>query len=179
MPTGNETMRIEKDLLGERPVPADVYYGIHTLRAMENFDLTGRRMHPALVCALAQVKKACALTNLQLGLLTQPVGDAILQACDEILDGRLHAHILVDPLQGGAGTSANMNLNEVIANRGEEILGGCLGQYQLVHPLAHVNLNQSTNDVFPTAVKVAAIHLLKKLEPAIAGLQGAFQAKEQ
>jgi aspartate ammonia-lyase len=175
----NETMRIEKDLLGQRPVPADVYYGIHTLRAMENFNLTGRRMHPALVCALAQVKKACALTNLQLGFLKESVGDAILQACDEILAGKLHEHILVDSLQGGAGTSANMNLNEVIANRGEELLGGHRGEYRMVHPLAHVNLNQSTNDVFPTAVKVAAIHLLKELEPAVAGLQGAFQAKEQ
>jgi aspartate ammonia-lyase len=175
----NETMRIEKDLLGERQVPADVCFGIHTLRAMENFDLTGRRMHPALVGALAQVKKACAMTNLQLGLLKESVGHAILQACDEILAGKLHDHILVDPLQGGAGTSANMNLNEVIANRGEEILGGCRGAYRLVHPLDHVNLNQSTNDVFPTAVKVAAIQLLKKLEPAVAGLQGAFQAKEQ
>jgi aspartate ammonia-lyase len=174
-----ETARIEKDLLGQRRVPADVYYGIHTLRALENFNLTGRRMHPALVGALAQVKKACALTNLQLGFLTQRVGDAIIQACEEILAGKLHDQILVDPLQGGAGTSANMNLNEVIANRGEEILGGSRGEYRRVHPLDHVNLNQSTNDVFPTAVKVAAILLLKKLDPAIAALQGAFQAKEQ
>jgi aspartate ammonia-lyase len=176
---GNESIRIEEDLLGKRRVPADVYYGIHTLRAVENFDLTGRRMHPELISALARVKKACALTNLQLGFLTASVGDAILRACDEILAGQFHDQIVVDPLQGGAGTSANMNLNEVIANRADEILGGSRGAYQRVHPLAHVNLNQSTNDVFPTAIKVAAIGLLKKLEQAIAGLQGAFQDKEQ
>jgi aspartate ammonia-lyase len=172
-------MRMEKDLLGERQVPTDVYYGIHTLRAVENFNLTGKRMHPELIIALAHVKKACARTNLQLGLLTENVGAVIMQVCDEILAGKLQDHIVVDPLQGGAGTSANMNLNEVIANRGAEIMGGSRGDYGLIHPFNHVNLNQSTNDVFPTAVKVAAINLLKKLEQAIATLQGAFQTKEE
>ncbi len=119
------------------------------------------------------------MTNLRVGLMAEPICQAILDACDEILNGLWHDQVVVDPLQGGAGTSLNMNVNEVIANRAEEILGGHRGEYRLVHPLHHVNLSQSTNDVFPTAVKVASISLLKTLEPAVAGLQSGFQAKER
>jgi aspartate ammonia-lyase len=172
-------MRIEKDLLGERGIPLDAYYGIHTMRALENFPLSGRRLHPELVVALAKTKKACARTNLELGYLAEPVGGAIIRACDEIVEGGLRDSILVDALQGGAGTSANMNVNEVIANRAEEILGGGKGVYRSVHPVHHVNLNQSTNDVFPTALRIAAISLLRELEKVISTLQGAFQTKEQ
>jgi aspartate ammonia-lyase len=172
-------MRIEKDLLGELEVPADACYGIHTRRAMENFRLSGRCLHPELVSALARVKKACARTNRELGFLPDAIGKAVISACDEIIEGRWRDHILVDALQGGAGTSANMNLNEVIANRAEELLGGQRGRYETVHPVLHVNLHQSTNDVFPTAIRVAAIGLFKELEKAIAGLQGAFQARER
>ena len=176
--------RREHDLLGERQIPADAYWGIHTLRAVENFPLNRGPIHPELIRALAQVKKACALTNMKCGLLEARLGDAIVQACDEIIGvpgkdpGRWHDQFPVDALQGGAGTSSNMNANEVIANRAIEILGGTKGDYSLVHPNDHVNMSQSTNDVFPTAVRVAAITLLLPLVQAMTKLQAALQARE-
>jgi len=171
--------RIEHDLLGERNIPEDAYYGIHSLRAHENFPLTGRPIHAELIKALAVVKKAAALTNAELGLLSRDIADAIVCACDEIMDGRLHDQFIVDALQGGAGTSANMNANEVIANRAIELLGGQKGDYALVHPLNHVNMSQSTNDVFPTAVRIAAIKLMKPVSQRFADLQTALQQKEE
>lgn len=171
-------MRKEKDLLGERDLPAEVYYGIHTLRAIENFPLTGQRMHPALIRALAMVKKAAAEANRDLGFLTQSVADAIIVAADEIIEGQWMDQFPVDALQGGAGTSANMNINEVLANRAIELQGGTKGDYRLVHPIEHVNMHQSTNDVFPTAVRIAAIELLRPLSEACALLQEELQHKE-
>ncbi|MEY6432029.1 aspartate ammonia-lyase [Thioalkalicoccus limnaeus] len=172
-------MRIERDLLGELAVPADAYYGIHTARALVNFRLLGRPCRPELIRGVAQVKLACARTNAELGFLPTEEAEAMLTACREIVAGKLHEWIQVDALQGGAGTSLNMNLNEVIANRAEERLGGPLGRYERVHPIDQVNLHQSTNDVFPTALKVAALQALDRLEQAIARLQSAFQAQEQ
>lgn len=170
--------RTEHDLLGTIEVPADAYYGIHTLRAVHNFDLSGLRLHLELIRALADIKKACALANLRTGCLDERIAGAISSACDEIASGKLHDQFITDPFQGGAGTSANMNANEVIANRAIEILGGEKGNYNLVHPLDHVNLSQSTNDVFPTAVRLAAIRLLAPASQAMADLQKALQAKE-
>jgi aspartate ammonia-lyase len=171
-------MRIERDPLGVLAVPADAYYGIHTARALANFTILGRPSRPELICAMAQVKAACARTNAELGFLPEAETAAILAACREIASGGLHEWIRVDALQGGAGTSLNMNLNEVIANRAEVMLGLPLGQYRRVHPIQQVNLHQSTNDVFPTALKVAALGSLDRLEQSIARLQGAFQARE-
>jgi aspartate ammonia-lyase len=171
--------RTEKDFLGEKQVPEEAYWGIHTQRALENFPLSGYRLNPSLVKALAMVKKACARANLELGYLEEKQGRAILAACDEVIEGRLRDQFPLDALQGGAGTSSNMNVNEVLANRAAELLGGKKGDYAAVHPIEHVNLHQSTNDVYPTALKAAAILLLRDLSPAIARLQGAFQRKEK
>ena len=171
--------RTETDSLGSLTVPADALYGIHTVRALANFPLSGQPCHSGLIRGMAQVKLACARTNAALGDLDAGLAQAIGQACEELADGRHREAVIVDALQGGAGTSLNMNVNEVIANRAEEILGGRRGEYQRVHPLHHVNLHQSTNDVFPTALKIAAIDGLHRLEKAIAALQTAFQAKEQ
>jgi aspartate ammonia-lyase len=170
--------RREEDLLGSLEVPAKVYWGIHTERAIRNFPLSGRRVHPSLIRALALVKKACAVANIELGYLGKEKGAAIIAACEEIAGGGLPEQFPVDALQGGAGTSTNMNVNEVTANRAIELLGGRLGDYRLVHPLEDVNLHQSTNDVYPTALKIAAIFGLRRLSAAISGLQGAFQEKE-
>ena len=172
-------MRREHDLIGERDVPDNVLWGIHTARALENFPLSGRPAHPALIAAYAAVKIAAARANLQLGLLAPEVADAIIAAGHDIASGELAGEIVVDALQGGAGTSLNMNVNEVIANRAEELLGGRRGVHARVHPNDHVNLNQSTNDTFPTALKIAAIRRLHGLEKAIADLQVAFQDKER
>ncbi|MDI3481529.1 MAG: aspartate ammonia-lyase [Tepidanaerobacteraceae bacterium] len=170
--------RVEHDLLGERHVPEDAYYGIHTLRAMENFPITGRPIHKKLVMALVTVKKAAALANLELKFLPERIGQAIVAACDDILAGNLLDQFVVDSIQGGAGTSSNMNANEVIANRAIEILGGKKGDYSIVHPINHVNLFQSTNDVYPTALRIASIWLLKPLSENMARLQDALQQKE-
>lgn len=171
--------RTETDFLGSVQVPAQAYWGVHTRRAVGNFPLSGHRVHPALVRAFAQVKKACCLANLELGLLEKTRADAILQACDEIIAGGLSGEFPVDALQGGAGTSTNMNVNEVIANRAIELFGGARGEYARVNPIEHVNLNQSTNDTYPTALKVSAIAGLRRLAQSIAALQGAFQVKER
>lgn len=171
--------RFEHDLLGEREVPYEYYYGIQTLRAVENFNITGVVLSafPALIDALAMVKMAAAKTNLELGLLPVNVADAIVQACNEILNGRFHSHFVVDMVQGGAGTSTNMNANEVIANRALEILGHEKGDYKYCHPNNHVNLSQSTNDAYPTAVKIAIINSNKKLIDVLYDLIIAFRMK--
>ena len=171
--------RVEKDFLGEMNVPADAYWGIHTRRAVGNFPLTGIPVHGALIRAYAVVKKACAFANGELEYLDDRKTQAIMLACDEIAEGRLADQFPVDALQGGAGTSTNMNLNEVIANRAIEILGGKKGDYAVVHPLDDVNLHQSTNDTYPTALKIAAIRGFRSLSSLIALLQGAFQRKEK
>jgi aspartate ammonia-lyase len=172
-------VRIEHDLLGEREVPHELYYGIQTLRALENFPITGIPIShfPELIIALAQVKYACALANYQLGLLPEKIKDAIVQACKEIIDGRFHTHFVVDMIQGGAGTSTNMNANEVIANRALEIMGYEFGQYQYCHPNNHVNLSQSTNDVYPTSLRIAFIYSLQKLLPVLEDLIDSFRKK--
>ncbi len=173
------SFRTEHDLLGERQVPAEAYYGIHTLRALENFPITGATIgaYPSLVRALACVKQACAQANHELGLLDEQKTQAILQACQEIRNGKLHDQFVVDVIQGGAGTSTNMNANEVIANRALEILGLQRGQYNEIHPLEHVNLSQSTNDVYPTAVKLALRFEIDSLAAAMGVLRADFEAK--
>lgn len=172
-------MRYEHDLIGEMPIEDDKYYGIHTARALKNFALTGRPIHPQLVEALVTVKKAAAVTNGEIGALDKSIVRAIVEACDEILAGALRDQFVVDAMMGGAGTSANMNVNEVIANRALELLGQPKGSYHIVHPLDHVNKHQSTNDVFPTAVRIAAIRLLKPVTERFAQLQTALQEKEE
>lgn len=172
-------LRTEHDLLGTMEIADDCYYGIHTMRARLNFNITGIPIHKELVKAIVTIKKAAALANRAAGLLDADKTDAIVAACDEILSGNLADQFVVDCMQGGAGTSANMNANEVIANRAIEILGGKKGEYSLVHPIDHVNMSQSTNDVFPTAVRIAAINLLKPVSEAFADLQSALQYKEE
>lgn len=169
-------MRKQKDLLGEREIPPDVYYGIHTLRAMENFPLTGYKVHPELIKAIALVKKAAAEVNGELGYMPPEWSKALTEAADEIIDGRFQDQFVIDALQGGAGTSTNMNVNEVMASRANEILTG--QKDGLIHPLDHVNLHQSTNDVYPTALRIAAVRLLKPLSEACATLQETLQKKE-
>jgi len=173
--------RTERDLLGEREVPANVLYGVHTARAIENFPLAKRPVHAALIEAYGTVKLACASTNRALGVWADDdaKAEAICRACQEMADGLLTEHVVVDLLQGGAGTSTNMNVNEVLANRALEILGEPRGHYARVSPLDDVNRHQSTNDTFPTALKLAAIRLLRVLEERVVGLQEAFQAKEK
>jgi aspartate ammonia-lyase len=173
--------RREHDLLGERDVPADAYWGIHTLRARENFPITGTAIsaYPHLINALAAVKEAAARANEDLGLLTPQKADAIAAACQEIRSGRLHDQFVVDVIQGGAGTSTNMNANEVIANRALEILGHARGDHGHLHPNEDVNLSQSTNDVYPTALKVATIGAVHGLLDAMAVLRDAFAAKAE
>ena len=171
--------RIERDLLGEREVPARALWGIHTLRATENFPLSGRRTSPALVHAYGLVKQACARTNRESGSLPTREASAIEAAAAEMADGQLDEHVVVDALQGGAGTSLNMNVNEVLANRALSALGHAPGDYGHIDPLDHVNLHQSTNDTYPTALKLAAIGELRELEKAVIELQEAFQAKER
>jgi len=173
------TYRIEHDLLGARDVPADVLHGIYTERAIENFPLSLRPVNPALIHAYGAVKLACARTNHELGWWEAPKAQAIEAACIEMMDGRLDATIRVDALQGGAGTSTNMNVNEVLANRALQLLGKPLGDYQTVSPLEDINLHQSTNDTYPTALKVAAIQLLRSLQREVVSLLEEFQRKEQ
>ncbi|HOD67084.1 MAG TPA: aspartate ammonia-lyase [candidate division Zixibacteria bacterium] len=171
--------RAEHDLLGPREVPHEFYYGIQTLRALENFNISGiSLMHfPVLIESLAMVKMAATQANHDLGLLPDDVTDAINQACREIIDGRWHTQFVVDMIQGGAGTSTNMNANEVIANRALEILGHEKGEYQYVHPNNHINLSQSTNDAYPTALHLALIFSNRKLAKVLRRLIDAFQAK--
>lgn len=177
--THSPATRREHDLLGDRDIPFEAYYGVHTLRAMENFPITGLpiSMVPNLVRALAEIKMAAALTNYDLGMLEAKQCQAIVAACHEILAGKWHEHFTVDMIQGGAGTSTNMNANEVIANRALELLGFERGQYSHLHPNEHVNLSQSTNDVYPTSLKLATYRGCEHLLRCMVSLQGAFEAK--
>ncbi|MBN1437495.1 MAG: aspartate ammonia-lyase [Sedimentisphaerales bacterium] len=171
--------RTEKDLLGPRELPADTLYGIHTLRALENFPLAQRPVNPALIHAYGTVKLACARTNQEVTPWPNDIFAAIETACNELADGRLDAHIVVDALQGGAGTSTNMNVNELLANRALQILNRPLGDYATISPLDDINRHQSTNDTYPTALKVAALNRLADLERAVVSLLEAFQEKEK
>ncbi|TBL80356.1 aspartate ammonia-lyase [Paenibacillus thalictri] len=156
-------VRSEHDFLGTKSVPIDAYYGIQTLRAVENFPITGYTIHPELIRAMAIVKKAAALANMEVNLLPARIGNAIVQAADEVIEGKLHDQFIVDPIQGGAGTSINMNANEVIANRALELLGLPKGDYVSLSPNSHVNKSQSTNDAFPTAVHISVLSMQHKL----------------
>jgi aspartate ammonia-lyase len=176
----NDTeQRIEHDLLGDRPIPMAAYYGVHTLRAVENFPITGNTIsiYPDLIRALACIKQAAALANHELGLLDKTKTDAVVKACEEVRSGKLHDQFVVDVIQGGAGTSTNMNANEVIANRALEHLGHERGEYRYLHPNEDVNMSQSTNDVYPTSLKVAAYFGIFELVDAMAVLRRAFEAK--
>jgi len=170
--------RIERDFLGAMEIPDDAYYGIHTLRAYHNFNTSVRKVNPELIKAIAAIKQAAADANMIIGRLDRKLGDAIYQAASEVAQGKFLDQFIVDALQGGAGTSTNMNVNEVIANRAIEILGKKKGDYSLVHPIDHVNMGQSTNDVYPTALRIAAIRLLQRLSESCAVLQGTLQKKE-
>ena len=171
--------RIEADSIGTKDVPENVYYGVQSLRAAENFHITGLNMHPEIINSLAYIKKACAITNCEVGLLDKKIANAIVQACDEIIAGKFHDDFIVDPIQGGAGTSLNMNANEVIANRAIEILGGEKGDYDIVHPNDHVNYGQSTNDVIPTAGKITSLRLLKNLKSELLRLHDTLEKKAE
>jgi aspartate ammonia-lyase len=171
--------RLEHDLLGDYQVPANAYWGVHTARAVDNFPISGVPIghYRSLIRALAIVKQATAQANFELGELTSEINEAISKACQEVADGKFDSEFVVDAIQGGAGTSTNMNANEVIANRAIEIRGGTKGDYDIVHPLNHVNKSQSTNDVYPTALKLALILEINELLKAMAHLQDAFQGK--
>ena len=172
--------RNEKDLLGTKQIPAEVLWGIHTARAIENFPVSGDPVHPELIKAYGEVKLSCTQINRQLGHLAEGnKAEAIEKACSEMARGLLSKYIIVDALQGGAGTSTNMNVNEVIANRALQIMGKTPGDYKIISPLDDINLHQSTNDTYPTALKIAAIRLLRELEQNVLNLQDTFQQKEK
>jgi aspartate ammonia-lyase len=170
-------IRVEKDTLGTVEVPDNAYYGAQTARAIVNFPISGLKPHPALVWATLVVKKCAALANTSTGRLDGQVGEAIVTAADEALNGKFDGHFVVDPFQAGAGTSHNMNVNEVLANRAEELLGGRRGEYSRVHPNDHVNMAQSTNDVFPTAMRLSSIKMYLKLRPELKRLSEALHQK--
>lgn len=170
--------RMEHDSIGALNVPAEAYYGVQSMRAATNFQITHRPLHPVLIDSIVMVKKAAAITNEKSGKLDQQIAQVIIQACDEILDGNLRDQFIVDAIQGGAGTSANMNANEVIANRAIEILGGTKGDYSIVHPNDHVNMSQSTNDVIPTAGKITVLKLLPQTIKELEKLEKAMEEKE-
>ncbi|MED0950794.1 aspartate ammonia-lyase [Bacillus mobilis] len=170
-------IRIEKDFLGEKEVPSVAYYGVQTLRAVENFPITGYRIHPSLITAMAIVKKAAALANMDTGYLAKDIGHEIAEAAQEIVDGKFHDQFIVDPIQGGAGTSINMNTNEVIANRALERMGYEKGEYAKISPNTHVNMAQSTNDAFPTGIHIATLMMLEELLITMEELHAAFRAK--
>jgi aspartate ammonia-lyase len=169
--------RIEKDFLGEKEIPVDAYYGIQTIRAVENFPITGYRIHESLIKALAMVKKAAAIANMNTTRLYKDLANVIIQAADEIIAGKWDDQFIVDPIQGGAGTSMNMNVNEVIANRGLELLGHDKGNYFHLSPNTHVNMSQSTNDVFPTAIHISTLTLLENLLVTMEDMQKVFKQK--
>ncbi len=169
---------MEHDSIGALNVPAEAYYGVQSMRAATNFQITHRPLHPVLIDSIVMVKKAAAITNEKSGKLDQQIAQAIIQACDEILNGNLRDQFIVDAIQGGAGTSANMNANEVIANRAIEILGGTKGDYSIVHPNDHVNMSQSTNDVIPTAGKITVFKLLPQTIKELEKLEKAMKEKE-
>lgn len=171
--------REEKDFLGTVKIPADSYTGIHTYRAAQNFNVSGYRIHPEFIKAFGYVKLACASVSKDLNVRSPEKAKAIILACEELIEGNLNEHITVDALQGGAGTSLNMNINEVIANRALELYGKNKGEYGFIDPVEDINLYQSTNDVYPTALKTACIFLLRKLEKEVIALQESFQNKEK
>lgn len=171
-------MRLEKDLLGELEIPAEAYWGVHTQRGLQNFAVSKTRVNHNLIKAFGAVKEATARANLDLGYLPGDIGNAIIQACEEVRLGRHYEHFPLDAIQGGAGTSTNMNANEVIANRALELIGHQRGRYDIINPYDHVNLHQSTNDVYPTALRVASIWMLLPLSETISYLQNAIQEKE-
>ncbi len=173
------TTRLERDPLGERDVPAEAYYGIQTQRAMENVPISGIRAQAELVSATMLIKKAAAETNVALGRLAPEIGRAIARAADEVAAGALRDQFVVDIYQAGAGTSHNMNANEVLANRAAELLGEARGRYDVVHPNDHVNMGQSTNDVYPTATRLAALAVARDLAGAARGLASAFERKSE
>lgn len=172
-----QSFRIEKDFLGEKEIPVNAYYGVQTMRATENFPITGYRLHSSLIIAMAMVKKAAAIANMEVSRLNPRLGNAIVTASEEIMDGKWHDQFIVDPIQGGAGTSINMNANEVIANRGLELLGEKKGDYFHLSPNTHVNMSQSTNDAFPTAIHLATLSLLEKLLVTMQTMHDAFGQK--
>lgn len=169
--------RTETDSIGGREVPENAYYGIQSMRAAENFRMTGLHIHPEMIRSMADVKAAAAVTNYETGALDEEREKVILRACAEMKEGRFDSEIIVDPIQGGAGTSLNMNVNEVLANRAIELLGGIKGDYKRVHPNDHINMSQSTNDVFPTAGKIAACRLVQKAEKELRRLHKALEEK--
>ncbi|MDQ0256510.1 aspartate ammonia-lyase [Evansella vedderi] len=171
--------RTERDLMGEKEIPADAYYGIQTVRAKENFPITGYPPHKELIRAFGYVKKAAAKANAEVGVLNRNIADAIMKAADEVIEGKFNDHFIVDSIQGGAGTSFNMNANEVIANRAIEILGGKKGDYMKVSPNTHVNMAQSTNDTFPTAIHIACLNLSEGLIKALNELVQTMRKKER
>lgn len=172
-------MRIEKDSIGKKEIESDAYYGINTLRARENFNISRQSVHPELIKAIAVIKKAAADANFQLNKLDKDKAKAVIKAADEITNDKWQNQFQLDALQGGAGTSTNMMLNEFIANRALEILGLNKGNYDYIHPNDHVNLGQSTNDVYPTALRISILNLLKKLNNTTAELQDVLQEKEK
>lgn len=171
--------REENDFLGNKNIPQEALWGIHSARSLENFCLSNYKIDPEFIKAFGYVKLACAQTIKELGVWDESKADAIIQACEHIIDGKLNNQIVVDPFQGGAGTSLNMNINEVIANYALEILGKQKGEYNFIDPIEDINLYQSTNDTYPTALKVAAIFLLRKLEKNVISLQESFENKEK
>lgn len=173
----SKVFRVERDSVDSCNVPKDAYYGVHSIRAHENFPITGNRMDPEMLISIAEVKKACVITNNEIGLIDDEKTKAIIQACDDIISGRYHDQFIVDAIQGGAGTSHNMSANEIIANRAIEILGGKLGDYKIIHPNDHVNYGQSTNDVFPTSGKIATIRLLREAKESLIKLTESLEKK--
>ena len=173
----SQNMRLEKDSIGPKEISADVYYGIQTARAVENYPISGMRAHPTLIRAIGMVKRAAAEANKELGLVDAKQADAIMAAAQEVIDGKWNPQFVVDVFQAGAGVSFHMNSNEVIANRAIELQGGKLGDYTMVHPNDHVNYGQSTNDVFPTSMRLATLLELEKLYPVLESLAAAFEAK--
>ncbi|MBO2944343.1 aspartate ammonia-lyase [Paenibacillus sp. F411] len=169
--------RLEKDFLGEKKLPSEAYYGINTVRAVENFPISGVPVHAELISALAEVKKAAALSNMQLGLLPKKIGEAVITAADEIMAGQYRSEFIVDSIQGGAGTSINMNMNEVLANRALEHLGKSKGDYFHCSPNNHVNMSQSTNDAIPTAIRIAAYRLAHELLASFRSLVEGIEKK--
>lgn len=169
--------RREADSIGELEVPEKAYYGVQTLRANRNFNITGHRMNDCFIKNLALIKKAAAKVNCEAGLLDAKKAKAISEACDEVIDGKFTDSFITDPVQGGAGTSANMNMNEVIANRANELMGGKLGRYEYIHPNDHVNMAQSTNDTIPTAGKMTVINLTEDLITELKRLEKALRRK--
>lgn len=171
--------RIESDSIGEARVPRDVYYGVQTLRGANNFRITTLKLNTEFITSIAEIKKAAAITNNEIGLLEDKLAEAIIKACNEVIEGKFREDFIIDPIQGGAGTSINMNANEVIANRAIELLGGEKGRYDIVSPNDHVNMGQSTNDVIPTAGKITALKLIARVVEKLKELSGALDNKAE